>query len=60
MMLRYSLGLPNEAAIVEKAVDSVLSLGFRTADIAQGSSKVVGTREMGSLLAERIRTGAVA
>ena len=60
MMLRYSLGLPNEAAIAEKAVDSVLSLGFRTADIAQGSSKVVGTREMGSLLAERIRTGAVA
>jgi 3-isopropylmalate dehydrogenase len=55
MMLRYSLGLRTEADIVEKAVDNVLSLGYRTQDIAQGNAKVVGTREMGSLLAEQVR-----
>ena len=60
MMLRYSLGLPDEAVAVENAVDNVLSLGYRTADIAQGGAKVVGTREMGGIIADKLRTGAVA
>ena len=33
MMLRYSFGLAEEADRIEKAVDSVLNAGFRTADI---------------------------
>ena len=33
MMLRYSLGLPAEAARIERAVQTVLSQGYRTVDI---------------------------
>lgn len=33
MMLRYSFGLNNEADCIEKAVDSVLEAGYRTADL---------------------------
>ncbi|MCR5707118.1 MAG: 3-isopropylmalate dehydrogenase [Ruminococcus sp.] len=33
MMLRYSLGLAEEADRIERAVDDVLNAGFRTADI---------------------------
>ena len=33
MMLRYSLGLPEEADAIENAVESVLNAGWRTADI---------------------------
>ena len=33
MMLRYSFGLSEEAANIEKAVDDVLNAGWRTADI---------------------------
>ena len=33
MMLRYSFGLSKEADAIEKAVDSVLNAGYRTADL---------------------------
>ena len=33
MLLRYSLGLAEEADCIERAVDDVLNAGFRTADI---------------------------
>jgi len=55
MMLRYSFGLAKEAKIVETAVDDVLSQGYRTYDImAEGKTKV-GTREMGDLIAGKVR-----
>ncbi|MEK6654183.1 MAG: 3-isopropylmalate dehydrogenase [Thermodesulfobacteriota bacterium] len=54
MMLRHSLGMPEEAAIVEKAVRTVLKEGFRTEDIRQAGAVVVGTAEMGDLVAERV------
>lgn len=47
MMVRYSLGLTEEAACMELAVDQVLMDGFRTADIAAQDSKLVGSQEMG-------------
>jgi 3-isopropylmalate dehydrogenase len=47
MMVRYSLGLTEEAACMELAVDQVLMDGFRTADIAAHESKLVGTEDMG-------------
>jgi len=54
MMLRYSLGLSEEAQAVEKAVDRVLEEGYRTYDIvAEGQTKV-GTRQMGDLIAARV------
>ncbi len=55
MMLRYSLGLPEEAAAIEAAVADVLKSPCRTPDIAGSGAKVIGTREMGSLIAERLR-----
>ena len=37
MMLRFSFALPDEAAMIEAAVDRVLDAGFRTADIVGNS-----------------------
>ena len=54
LMLRYSLGLTEEAAAVERAVESVLEQGVRTADIAGAGERAVGTEEMGDLIAEAI------
>jgi 3-isopropylmalate dehydrogenase len=54
LMLRYSLGLEEEAGAIERAVSTVLDRGLRTADIAGrgpacpggAGEKPVGTREM--------------
>lgn len=54
MLLRHSLGLPAEAVAVESAVGAVLDAGFRTNDIEEPGTKVVGTREMGDLIAARV------
>jgi 3-isopropylmalate dehydrogenase len=54
MMLRHSLELPEEAATVEKAVRMVLKEGFRTQDIRQEGAVVVGTKEMGDLVAGKV------
>ena len=54
LMLRYSLGLTEEAAAVERAVQSVLEQGYRTADIAAGSDVAVGTVAMGDLIVQAI------
>jgi len=54
MMLRYSFGLNEEALAVEEAVARVLQQGYRTGDIASPGTSVVGTREMGRLIAENI------
>jgi len=47
MMLRYSLGLPDQADRIEAAVQKVLSQGLRTADIYTEGTKKVSTVEMG-------------
>ncbi len=47
MMLRYTLGAELEATRVESAVRRVLSTGFRTADIQQAGTRLVGTVAMG-------------
>jgi 3-isopropylmalate dehydrogenase len=47
MMLRYSLGQPQAAQRIEKAVSKVLREGLRTADIYTGGTRKVGTAEMG-------------
>lgn len=47
MMMRYSLGAPEAAGAIEKAVNDVLDQGLRTADIFSEGHKKVGTREMG-------------
>jgi 3-isopropylmalate dehydrogenase len=55
MLLFYSLGLHRESKAVEKAVLQALDEGYRTADIATGENKKVGTAEMGKLIAGKIR-----
>jgi len=47
MMLRYSFDQRDLADRVNRAVSSVLSEGFRTADIFQPGMRKVGTEEMG-------------
>ena len=55
MMLRYSFDLDKEADAIDNAVKQVLKDGFRTGDIySEGCSKV-GCKEMGDLIAERIK-----
>ena len=47
MLLRHSLGLSEEAAVVERAVDQVLAQNHRTADIAPPGVVSISTVEMG-------------
>jgi 3-isopropylmalate dehydrogenase len=56
MMLRHSFGMVEEAILVEKAVRTVLTKGFRTQDIRQEGTAVVSTQKMGDLVAETVRT----
>ena len=55
MMLRYTFGLLEEADAVEAAVGSVLSAGYRTADIAKEGEDIIGTKKCGDLITEAIR-----
>ena len=54
MLLRHSLGLEQEAATIEQAVENVLEAGHRTADIARGA-KSIGTEAMGSLVLDALK-----
>ena len=54
MMLRESFGLVHEAAAIQEAVRSVWREGLRTEDVATQGAHIVGTREMGSRIAERV------
>jgi len=47
MMLRYSLGLDEEAALIEQAVYAAIEGGYRTGDIALPDTQPVGTSTMG-------------
>ena len=47
MMLRYSLGMANQADRIEAAVQKVLAQGYRTGDIKTAGCQLVGTKEMG-------------
>lgn len=62
MLLRYDFKLEQEACAVENAVNDVLNEGYRTGDIAGNveienaklCEKIVGTKEMGDLVASKI------
>lgn len=60
MLLRYSFKLEAEARSIEDAVAAVLDEGWRTGDIAgdagavRAAGKLVGTKRMGQLVAERL------
>jgi 3-isopropylmalate dehydrogenase len=47
MMLRLTLNRPEDAALLEQAVQGALASGARTADIAESGAKKLSTAEMG-------------
>lgn len=55
MMLRLSYALEKEASAIEQAVESVLEEGMRTADIHEKGSRLISTKEMGDLIAQRAK-----
>ena len=55
MMLRFTFDLDKEADAMEAAVQQVLKDGFRTGDIYSSGCTLVGTVQMGDLIAERIQ-----
>ena len=54
MMLKYSFNLSSEAEAIEEAVNKVLDMGYRTADIYMEGMTLVGTSKMGDLICENI------
>ena len=54
MMLRDSFGLDTECAAIEKAVQTVLEKGYRTADITQPGMKKIGCAETAQRIADEI------
>ena len=54
MLLRWSLGREDAASAIESAVASAIDDGFRTADIAVGGAKAVGTTAMARAIADRV------
>lgn len=54
MMLRYSFSLEKEAKEIEGAVTKILNKGYRTVDIYNGIGNVIGTKELGDLIAKEI------
>ena len=54
LMLRHSLNQGKAADRIEKAVEDVLNEGYRTADIKDPGSKLIGCKEMGKRVREKI------
>ena len=54
MMLRHSFNLNQEALTIEAAVEQVIEAGYRTEDLREQGKEMVGTKEMGRLIAEAI------
>lgn len=50
MLLRHTGKNEEAAARIETAIDRALAEGYRTADIAGGSAKIVSTSEMGEII----------
>ena len=54
MLLKYSLNRIADADRIEAAVLNVLGQGYRTRDIHSAGTKLVGTVEMGDLIAREV------
>ena len=55
MMLKYSFDMQEDSQLVEKAIQSVLLKGLRTADIKEGAEKIISTKEMGDAVIEELK-----
>ncbi|MBI2953328.1 MAG: 3-isopropylmalate dehydrogenase [Chloroflexi bacterium] len=54
LMLRYSFGLEAEAQAIENAVSAVLEEGYRCNDIMEPGKTLLGTQEMGEIIANKV------
>ena len=54
MMLKYTFGMTDAYNDIANAVETVLNEGYRTGDIKSPGCKLVGTKEMGDLIADMI------
>jgi 3-isopropylmalate dehydrogenase len=54
LMLRHSLNQPAGADRIERAVEQVLDDGYRTPDIQEGKTELIGCRRMGELVRSKI------
>jgi 3-isopropylmalate dehydrogenase len=54
LMLRHSLDQGKAADRIEKAVEDVLNEGYRTADIKDPGGKLIGCKEMGKRVRDKI------
>lgn len=54
MMLRHSLEQGAVADRIERAVEDVLNEGYRTADIQEPGCKLVGCKQMGQLVRDKV------
>ncbi|MDP3765664.1 MAG: 3-isopropylmalate dehydrogenase [Nanoarchaeota archaeon] len=55
LMLRHSFADEKASQLIENAVRKVLQEGYRTKDVMDDGMKEVGTKEMGDLIADRIK-----
>jgi 3-isopropylmalate dehydrogenase len=53
MLLRYALHMPEQASLIEGAIEAALTRGVRTPDVALGAP-AVGTREMAAAIAAHV------
>ena len=56
MMLRESYCWPEGAAAIENAVHETLLKGYRTEDIANAESEIIGTQEMAEMVCQSLRS----
>ena len=54
MMLKYSFNLDDAYNLIFKAIENVLSEGYRTVDIMSEGKNEVGTAKMGDLIASKL------
>ena len=54
LMFRYSLGLSEEGAMIEAAVETVLQDGHRTPDLATQNDTALGTEDMGACILDAL------
>ncbi len=56
MLLRHALGLEAEARAVETAIGETLRAGLRTADLAEGSERRIGTKAMAAAVVSALNS----
>jgi 3-isopropylmalate dehydrogenase len=54
MLLRHSLGLEPEARIIEDAIGTTISAGYRTADLANNGNNPLSTEEITEVIVKQV------